>query len=447
MDNIYDPKTIRKNVFSMIVPITLENILQMAAGLVTMAFMGRIDAIAVGAVGLSNILFRICWSLFKGLSIGASAFVARTYGAQNNGRVAAVIEQGFLVVLILSVICQQILFWQAKELLTIFDSSEELLISTSTYLRIISWSLPLAAIILFVAGVLQGMGNAKSPMVVVSVLNIVNIIFSFLLIFGKLGFPKMGLRGAGYAYNIAHIVAAVLGIYYLLKTNKKLKEDSELERAFKVRKEEILSLMKYGIPTSFEIGFYQIASIFVTRAILYYGETAYAAYQLGLQAEALSYMPAAGLAIAATAFMGQSLGSKDKRLAKLYLDELLKITIIITLIAGGVLALFPKIIMRSLTDDVEVINIGAVYLIVMGFSQLPQNLSGLYNGALRASGYPRAPMINTGLGIWGIRIPLILLISNYYQGNILWIWLSMALDLFFRFIFAFVSFKRKRVFD
>ena len=176
-------------------------------------------------------------------------------------------------------------------------------------------------------------------------------------------------------------------------------------------------------------------------------ETAYAAYQLGLQAEALSYMPAAGLAIAATAFMGQSLGSKDKRLAKLYLDELLKITIIITLIAGGVLALFPKIIMRSLTDDVEVINIGAVYLIVMGFSQLPQNLSGLYNGALRASGYPRAPMINTGLGIWGIRIPLILLISNYYQGNILWIWLSMALDLFFRFIFAFVSFKRKRVFD
>lgn len=446
MEDRYDPKIIRSNVLSMIVPITFENILQMAAGVVSMAFVGRINALAIGAIGLSNILFRICWSLFRGLGVGASAFVARNYGAQDNRKISSVTEQGIVVVLLLSILFQQLLYWKPSELLSIFNSSPELLESASMYLKIISWSLPLASIVLFTAGVLQGMGNAKTPMIIISVLNVVNIIFSYLLIFGNLGFPELGLRGAGYAYNIAHIIAAGFGIFFLLKTNIELKEGTEKQK-LRFRKEEIISLMKYGIPTSFEMGFYQVSTIFITRAILNYGETAYAAYQLGLQAESVSYMPAAGLAIATTAFVGQSLGSDDKKLGKLYLNELLKFTIIITTIAGGALALFPKLIMRALTDDPQVISIGAVYLIVMGFSQLPQNLSGLYNGALRGSGYPNAPMVNTGIGIWCIRIPLIILLSNYSDVGILWIWLSMALDLFFRFLFSYISFRRKDVFS
>lgn len=445
MEKQYDPKTIRSNVLSMIVPITFENILQMAAGVVSMAFVGRINAIAIGAIGLSNILFRIAWSLFKGLGVGSSAFVARSFGAQNNQKISSVTEQGIVVIFILSIVLQQILYWNAEFLLGIFNSGGDLLHSASIYLKIISWSLPFAAVIQFTAGVLQGMGNAKTPMVVVSVLNIVNIIFSFLLIFGNLGFPELGLRGAGYAYNIAHIVSAILGLYFLFKTNRKLKEGTE-KKKIGFRKEELLALAKYGIPTSLELSFYQIGAIFITRAILVYGESAYAAYQLGLQAESISYMPATGLAIAATAFIGQSLGSGDKKLGNLYLKELLKITVVITIFAGGALLLFPRLIMRALTDDLEVIAIGAGYLIVMGISQMPQNLSGLYNGVLRGAGYPNAPLINTGLGIWGIRIPLILLISTYFHGNIIWIWTSMALDLFFRFLFSYTSYKRKDVF-
>ncbi|MDR7869515.1 MAG: MATE family efflux transporter [Tissierellaceae bacterium] len=446
MEKRYDSKIIRNNVLSMIVPITFENILQMAAGVVSMAFVGRINAIAIGAIGISNILYRIAWALFKGLGVGSSAFVARNYGAQNNNKISSVTEQGIFVVAIMSILMQQILYWNSETLLSIFNSSQELLHSASIYLKIISWSLPFAALIQFTAGILQGMGDAKTPMIVVSVLNIVNIIFSFLLIFGNFGFPNLGLRGAGYAYNIAHVVSAALGLYFLLKTNKELKEGTEKQK-IGFRKEELLSLAKYGIPTSLELSFYQIGAIFITRAILNYGETAYAAYQLGLQAESVSYMPATGLAIAATAFVGRSLGSNDKKLGKMYLDELFKMTIIITAFAGGALLLFPKLIMRALTDDLEVVAIGAVYLIVMGFSQMPQNLSGLYNGVLRGAGYPNAPLINTGLGIWGIRIPLIILISTYFHGNILWIWLSMALDLFFRFIFAYSSYKRKDVFS
>ena len=80
-------RQIRNKILSMIIPITAENILQMTAGVVAMAMIGRIDALAVGAIGISNILFRIVWSIFKGISTGASVFVAQIGRASCRERV------------------------------------------------------------------------------------------------------------------------------------------------------------------------------------------------------------------------------------------------------------------------------------------------------------------------------------------------------------------------
>lgn len=74
---VYDEKAIRNRILGMIIPITGENILQMTAGVVSMAMVGRISPLAVGAVGMSNILFRIIWSIFRGVATGASVFIAQ----------------------------------------------------------------------------------------------------------------------------------------------------------------------------------------------------------------------------------------------------------------------------------------------------------------------------------------------------------------------------------
>ena len=137
------------------------------------------------------------------------------------------------------------------------------------------------------AGVLQGMGNAKTPMFSIAILNIINIVFGYIFIFLR----EMGLRGAGYAYNIAYISAALFGINILFSNNGVITNvGGRFE--FKFNLKEALTILALGLPTSFETVFWQGASIFITRAILTYGEIAYAAYQLGLQAESISYMPA-----------------------------------------------------------------------------------------------------------------------------------------------------------
>ena len=176
-----DTQSIRKRILSMILPITLENILQMTAGLVLMAMIGRIDAIAVGAIGIATVLYRILWGIFKGIATGTSVLVAQAYGASNYKKLKSVTEQAVIISIVISIILQQFLFWLAKYLLIIFNPSAELLANGTMYQNNI-FSLPFAAIILLVAGVLQGMGNAK-PYDLHSILNIINIIFGYIFIF------------------------------------------------------------------------------------------------------------------------------------------------------------------------------------------------------------------------------------------------------------------------
>lgn len=441
-ENNLDDKLIRNRILSMILPITVENILQMTTGLVLMAMVGRINPIAVGAIGIATVFYKIIWGIFKGIATGTSVLVAQSYGANNYIKLKSVSEQSFIISLGIAIILQQVIYWNAGLFLKVFSPSPELLASGELYLKTISWSLPFAAIILLVAGILQGMGNAKTPMITVGILNIVNIIFGYVLIF----VVKLELKGAGYAYNIAYISASIFGLIMLfgrrgILTNKVGKFQ------FKFNYAESLTILRLGLPTSFETVFWQGASIFLTRAILTYGETAYAAYQLGLQAESISYMPATGFGIAATTFIGQALGSRDKELGKRYLKQLIKFTIIITIFAGGALIFFPKAIMGILTNEKEVIAIGAIYLIVMGFAQLPLNVSGVLNGALRGAGYVKIPMISAGLGLWLIRVPFSLLMTYVFKADIIWIWIAIGLDMCFRFVFSFIYFKKRDIME
>jgi putative MATE family efflux protein len=210
---------------------------------------------------------------------------------------------------------------------------------------------------------------------------------------------------------------------------------------------EIASIYKVGMPTAFESIFWQLAAIIITKAVLTYGEVAFAAYQLGLQAESISYMPAAGFGVAATTFIGQTLGSGEKELGKKYLKQLVIGTSVITVFTGGVLMFFPKQVMRILTDDAEVIRIGIQYLVVMGLVQIPQNIAGVLNGALRGAGFTRVPMIVAGAGLWCIRVPFSLLAAYVFKMDVRAIWVIIGIDMALRFVLSLAIYKNKDIYN
>ena len=437
---------IKKKILSMILPVTMENVLQMLAGFVSMAMIGRISAIAIGSLGISTRITQIVWALFKGIATGASVFIAQAYGANNHEKVRKISVQTILSSIILVCILQQIIFWKAPYLLKIFNPRDALLQNGTIHLRTVSWGLPFLTIILIVAGILQGTGNAKTPMKIALIMNLFNIGFSYTFIFGHFGFKPMGLKGAALSTVLSQAIAAMIGLWVLFSRGGILSYsiDSNL---FKLDRKAVVSIYKVGLPSSFESIFWQISAIIITKAILTYGEVAFAAYQLGLQAESISYMPAAGFGVAATTFIGQSLGSGDKEVGKKYLKHLVMGTTIISIFTGGALIFFPEQIMKILTNETEVIKIGIGYLFVMGFAQLPLNIAGVINGALRGAGYTKVPMIVAGIGLWGIRIPFSLLMAYYFRKDIMALWIIIGIDMATRLITSYLIYRKKDIYS
>lgn len=186
----------------------------------------------------------------------------------------------------------------------------------------------------------------------------------------------------------------------------------------------------------------QMGQIMLTGLVVTFGTVALAAHQQGLTAESLSYMPAVGFGIAATAFVGQSMGAKSPELAERYVRELAKWSVIMTVCTASFLTFTPRLVFGLLSNEAPVINLGAYYLIMMGIAQLPQQLSGVLNGALRGAGDTKAPMVIGGLGLWFVRIPLAFFLSQQMNMGIIGVWLAMTIDLFFRFGLSLYRYSR-----
>jgi putative MATE family efflux protein len=440
-------REIRKSIYAMIFPIIIENILQMVVNIVSMGMIGRISVSAISAQGVCATLTGITWSIFKGISVGTTVLAAKAYGSKNNDRLRTVIQQSLLSLTVLSIIIQQILFWNAESILTIiFNPNAEILGMAVQYLKVCSFGFPFVAIMLCVTGSLQGMGNAKTPMLIALIMNVVNIILSQILIFGRFGVPAMGLSGAALAIIISQGVGALCGLTVLFGRMGVL-QGIGIKAFFKPNFGTVKEIYTIGIPSGLETAFWQLSSIVLGRVFLSLGEISYAANQLGLQAESISEMPALGFGIAATAFTGQALGAGDLDLGKRYLKEIRKGALLVISFGMMILLIFPKTAMSLLTDNQEVIELGAIYLRIMGLIQIPQNLQRIYTGALKGAGYTRIPMMVAGIGIWGVRIPLALLLTQYFHLGIIAVWIIVAIDQTFRFALSYILYNRKKVFD
>ncbi len=433
---------LRQKIFEMIWPVTAESVLQMMVGMVGSAMVGRLGATAVGAVGLSSRVTQLSWALFFGVATGATVLVARSLGAGNQAAARHTARQALSTSISLVSILTLLSFFFARPFLIALNADAELLSASMKYLGIALWSLPLVAVMQTVSGILRGAGNTKTPMQVAIIVNIINLFLNWIFIFGKLGFPALGIRGSAWAALISQGCGAAMGLYVLYSPLGKIHLNWKERIGLDWR--EVKRVLQVGVPSSAEHLFWQMATIILTSLIVSFGKIPLAAHQQGLQAESLSYMPAAGFGIAATAFVGQSLGAGNLALAKRYIRQIAIWGLYLTCITAGILFFVPGAVMSILTNDQQVITLGSKYLMLMAVAQFPQQVSGVLNGALRGAGDTAAPMVVAGIGMWLIRIPLSFYLGRTLGLGIIGVWLAMTIDLFIRFVLSYARFHQGR---
>jgi putative MATE family efflux protein len=408
--------------------------------LVNTGMVGHLSATAISAVGLTNRATMVAWALFQAVSTGTTVLVAQSVGSGRRDRARAVASQALLFGTSSVMALALVFAILGSKVLSIFRPEASLLATATGYLRIVVLGMPAVGIMTASGATMRGAGNTRTPMLIAVFVNLVNLAGNSVLIYGKLGFPAMGITGSAISTVTAQWIGAALALMATMGRNSPL--GVAWRGPWRFSRRELGQMLEIGLPATGESLFWQAAALILTLFITGFGTEALAAHQLGVQAESLSYMPTAGFGIAATALVGQAIGAGNPRLARRVTRELGMLVALITAFTTGLLLFLPKQILGLLTNDSHVVALGAIYLRLMGTAQIPQQLSGVFTGALRGSGDTRTPMYIAAIGLWGVRLPLAYILAFPLNMGIAGIWTGMTLDLFVRFTLTAIRYRR-----
>lgn len=420
----------RRTILELAWPAIVGNLLQTVVSMVDLAMVGRLGPVAVAAVGLGGQMLWFLNALIVSVTVGTTALVARFIGAQKKKDAEHVLVQSLLLVLLLSLVLTGFWYIFAEKALLLIGATKEVAEVGATYIRIVFMSTPCIFLIFNSEGALRGAGDTKTPMKVGIVMNLINVVLNYVLIFGKWGFPVLGVKGAGIATAIAYVWASITYVIIFFSGRFVLKIPRKNSFSFNI--ETVKRILRIGIPTGIQRIVMSGSMIFYVSIIASFGTTALAAHQIGLRIESLSYMPGFGFAVAATALVGQNLGARKPEKAEQSGWEAAKLCAVFMGLMGAFMILFPKQMAHFFVSEPEVIDLAAWYLRIVAISEPPLALIFTLAGGLRGAGETRPPLYISIFGLWIFRIPLAYVLGMVLGWGPIGAWTAMTIDTFVR---------------
>ena len=416
----------RRHVIALAWPAVVEQLLVTLFGMVDMMMVGAVGPQAIAAIGLTNQPMFLALAAFQALNVGTTALVARFVGAGDISEANAAIRQSLLVVTALGGIATALVYIFAEPMVVFMGAKDEALGYAVTYLRVISLGLLPQTIGMCVTAVLRGAGDTKTPMRFNIIANVFNVLGNFLLISGRFGFPAWGVFGAGFASSFSRLIGCVLALYILFNGKSLLR--ISLRDKFVPRWDLITRVVRVGFPSLLEQLLMRFGNIVFTKAVSGLGMATYAAHQIGMNIQSLSFTPGHGFGMAATSLVGRSLGEKRPDNAEKYGWETRKVGQYVAITMGLIFFFGGRYIASLYTDDPQVVDVAASVLKVAAFIQPFQSSQFILAGALRGAGDTRWPLISTFIGVAGIRAFLAVLFINVMHLGVKGAWYALLID-------------------
>lgn len=413
-------------------PVLVEVFLGTLFGMVDMMMLGRIadsrEATAsIAAVGVTNQLVFITLSLVQALNVGATAMVARYVGAGKEDRIEDVVRHVVLLTQILLVFPIFILgLYFSDEVMKLFGAHKDTLIYGRNYFRIIVIGLIFQSFNFSIYAVLRGSGDTKTPMNINLKVNFINVAGNAVLIYGLLGFPKLGVTGAGISTTLSQIVATIMLIKYIFDKNTIIQIN--LKDRFKFNKDIMYNLVKIGIPASLEQIAFRLGILIFVRIVSTLGTVAFATHQICLSISSLSFTSGQALGIAASSLVGRSLGSKDLEQAEEYIKMSVNIGAIIAIAMGLLFFFFGSSIAGLYTTDNEIIVEVAKILKIIAFVQPFQSSQLIITGGLRGAGDTIWTLIAIFFSVLVVRVVLAYIFIIILEFGLIGAWYAMFCD-------------------
>lgn len=417
---------IRPN-FLLAYPIMLSMLGQVMTGVADSVMIGWTGATPLAASSFANIFFSIPLFFGIGVSYAITPLVAQAEGAHDDRRIIDTLKNGGLINLASGFILVALIF-SVIPFMHSMGQPEDAVTLAIPYLGIIAVSIIPTMIFQTYRQFAEGLQRTRMAMVIVVGSNLLNIALNYVLIFGKYGFPELGLNGAGWATLVARIVMAasmMLYIYY----GRKFQAYKSGFSIGNYSRTLISKMLHIGLPAGSQFIFEAGAFGFSAIMMGWLGTTALAAHQIAINLATISYMTTSGLGAAAAIRVGNFLGQHDRKNMRVSAFSMIGMAVLLMTV-WAILFIFARHLLPSLyIEDISVIELTASLLIIAAFFQLSDGIQVVAAGALRGLQDVKIPSVLIFVAYWIIALPLGYWLAFPMQLGAKGIWIGLSIGL------------------
>ncbi len=397
---------------------------------------GQLGTAELAAVSLGNSFMFIAMSLGIGFSTAITPLIAEADSANNFDKAKSTFKNGLFLCTVLGIALFLLVFF-AKPLMYLMKQPTEVVELAIPYLDLVAFSLIPLVIFQALKQFSDGMSMTKYPMYATLIANILNVILNYLLIFGKFGFPEMGMVGAAYGTLLSRVVM-VIYLWWLLAHKERSKRLVTNIKFFMLDKLMIRKLISLGTPSAMQM-FFEVA-IFTAAIWLsgLLGKNPQAANQIALNLSSMTFMVAMGLSVASMIRVGNQKGLHNYKELRRIAFSIFLMAILLSVLFAIIFFLFhqylPKIYVdfddaANFVDNTEVVSIASKLLIAAAIFQISDGIQVVVLGALRGLQDVKIPTIITFISYWLIGFPVSFYFGKEEQLGSFGIWLGLLAGL------------------
>ncbi|MFV0365182.1 MAG: MATE family efflux transporter [Mangrovibacterium sp.] len=416
-----------KNILQLAFPVMLSQLGHVTVQLADNMMVGRVGTTELAAASFANSVFVLGMLFGTGICMGLTPLAGKAFLKRNGNQLASYLKNGLILSLSLGAIIALILL-AISFFLDFMGQTPEVAQLAQPYMWVLILSLVPLMIFSTFKQFLEGLGNTKVAMVIVIASNAINILFNYLLIFGKWGFPELGLLGAGLSTLIARFFMPI-AIFIYFKTNSRFQNIRSRALASLAKLSEMKKLLQIGVPIGVQVVFEVL--IFSLSGIMmgWIGETELAAHQVTVSITTVAYMISLGIGSATTIRVSHNLGAGDWAQIKRLIFASSHLTVGLMGSVGIMLITFRYQLPTLFTTDPNVIKISAQLFIVAALFQVFDSLQVALLAVLRGLTDVTVPMVLAFVSYLVIGTPVCYLCAFSFGMGPIGIWWGLLISL------------------
>ena len=409
----YTQGTIRRAVFLLAVPMILEMCMESVFAVVDIFFVGHIGKNeAVSTVVLTESVLTIVYSLAIGLSMAATAMVARRIGEKDPKAASKAGIQSLLIALFITGIVSIAGLIFAPDILKLMGASEATINIGSHYTRIIYGGSVVIMLLFLINGIFRGAGDASMAMRSLWIANICNIILCPLFIRGWGPIPAFGVTGAAMATTIGRGIGVLYQLYHLFSG----------KRVIKVRRIDfvpdwsiIKSITNIAWTGTMQFLIASASWMVLARIMAEFGDTAVAGYGVAIRLIMFFLLPAWGMSNAAATLVGQNLGAQQPQRAEQSVWRTAKYNTIFMIFVTLIFLLFAQPIVAFMNKDVSVESYAVLALRIVSLGYVFFGVGMVVTNAFNGAGDTKTPTLINLFGFWLLQVPLAYVLALVFR--------------------------------